>query len=283
MKKNLIIFLSVLISTIVVNANELCSCNLPKDLASPTAVKVTNALGYNLITKSIAKTVINKLLHKNIDGDFNIEIESFSGIDLKKGKFKSIKIEGNNIASNGVHITYAKAYTMCDYNWVDYWNSPVVFHTDVPAYFNAEISEDDLNKSLQDVGTLKNLLNINLGGISILKLDNICFKLENDKIRVIFYLKVPFLFGVKPIKISFSGKLSVVDGKIVFDDVISESLKGINLSKIVDDINATNPFDFNLRILKGQNTKLSVNSVSILDNKVYVNGIINVMRSSKNE
>ena len=69
------------------------------------------------------------------------------------------------------------------------------------------------------------------------------------------------------------------NGKIVLENLSSENLRNINMSKFVDVINSMNPFDIPLEIFKGNDTTLSVNNVRIIENKICVDGIIVAKRS----
>ena len=92
-------------------------------------------------------------------------------------------------------------------------------------------------------------------------------------------MKAPFLMGERIVKFTFSGKLNVEDGKIVLDNLQSENLRNINLNAFVDIINSMNPFDLPLRLFRGADSTLSINNIKILDNKMYVDGIMVIKRS----
>lgn len=122
-------------------------------------------------------------------------------------------------------------------------------------------------------------MDLNFGGVSFFKVDNISFKIKNSKLYLIAHLKAPLLLGDKSIKLTFSGKLNIENGKIVLENVQSESLRNIDMSKFLDMINSMNPFDIPLDIFKGTETTMSISDVKVIENKIYVNGIIVVKRS----
>ena len=276
------VFISLLISIFlavpVLAQAEYC-CEVPENLASPVARGITNALGWNFWTKKAAKIAIIKVLKRNAEGDYDVKIDSFSAMDLKKGKFKSAEIKGKNINTHGVYVSSVVMNTLCDYNYVDYWKRPVIFYTDLPLKFNAVITEEDLNKTLVDLGYIKKLTDLNIGGISLFSVDNVVFKMKNNKIYLIAQMKAPFLMGERLVKFTFSGKLNIEDGKIVLDNLQSENLRNINLNAFVDIINSMNPFDLPLRLFKGADSTLSISNIKILDNKMYVDGIMVIKRS----
>ena len=122
-------------------------------------------------------------------------------------------------------------------------------------------------------------MDLNFSGVSFFKVDNISFRIKNSKLYLITHLKAPLLLGDKSIKLTFSGKLNIENGKIVLENVQSESLRNIDMSKFLDMINSMNPFDIPLDIFKGTETTMSISDVKVIENKIYVNGIIVVKRS----
>ena len=279
MKKIIILLMALIIGTLVVKAEETYCCAVPENLSSPIARGITNCLGCNQIAKKAAKIAIIKVLKRNAEGDYKIKIDSFSAMDLKHGKFKSIEIEGQNINARGIYVSSVMLKTLCEYNHVDYTQNPPVFYTDVPMSFSAVITEDNLNRTLIDLGYIKQLMDLNVGGISFFKIDNVIFKLKSNKIYLIAQMKAPILMGERTVRFTFSGKLNVENGKIVLENLSSENLRNINMSKFVDVINSMNPFDIPLEIFKGNDTTLSVNNVRIIENKICVDGIIVAKRS----
>ena len=279
MKKLFILFLSLLFIQNFVLADVQYNCAVPEGLSSPVARGITNVLGMNFLTKKAAKVAIVRLLKKNAQGDYDVKIDSYSAMDLKKGKFKSVKIDAKDINAKGVYVSSAHLETICPYNHVDYWQHPAIFYTDVPMTFNAVITENNLNKTLIDMGYIQKITDIKLGNLSFFKVDNVEFKLKHNKIYLITYMKAPVLMGEKTIKMTFSGKLNIEDGKIVLENLQSENLRNVDLSKFVDMINELNPFDLPLKVFKGTDTILSIKNIKILDNKIYINGIMVVKRS----
>lgn len=279
MKKFLAFITSILLLPNIAMAQTTYCCSVPSELSSPIARSLTNAMGCNFVAKKAAKSAIIKLLKRHSQGEYDVNINSYSAMDLKKGKFKSAEVIGKNVNVQGICISDLKMNTLCDYNWIDYNKKPAVFYTDVPVKFNAEISEEDLNKTLINLGYIKRIMDLNFGGVSFFKVDNISFRIKNSKLYLIAHLKAPLLLGDKSIKLTFSGKLNIENGKIVLENVQSENLRNIDMSKFLDMINSMNPFDIPLDIFKGAETTMSVSDVKVIENKIYVNGIIVVKRS----
>lgn len=275
----IISLISMFLSAGMISAQETYCCSVPDKLSNPVARGFTNALGMNLCAKKTAKVIIKRVLKKNADGEYDVKIDSFSAMDLKRGKFKSIEINGKNIASHGVYISSISLKSICNYNYIEYNKNPVIFHTDLPLAFSAMISEEDLNKTLIDLGYIKKIMDLDFGGISLFCINNIEFKLKNNKIYLIVQVRSPLLMGERLIKFSFAGKLNVENGRIVLENLASENLRNINLGKFVEKLNSLNPFDMPLQIFKGNDSTLSVNNVRVIDNKICIDGIIVIKRS----
>lgn len=262
-----------------VKADELYCCGVPNWSMSCVGRVLTNAFGVNLAAKKVAKIAIKRALKHSAPGDYDVKIDSYSAKDLKQGKFKAVEIVGRNISMDGVYVSAATMKSLCEYNYVDYNKDPVIFHTDLPLAFTAEITADNLNKTFIDLGYIKKLSDLSFGNYSFFYVDDVAFKLKNNKLYLVTKMKAPLIMGEKIIKITFSGKLNVEDGKIVLENVSSENLRNVNLSGFVDMINNMNPFDIPLQVFKENHTILSIKSVRILDNKIYVDGIMVMKRS----
>ena len=58
-------------------------------------------------------------MSKTIDGDnLKVKLESYSSKDLKNGIFKSLYIQGDDVAINDIHLTYLEMQTLCDFNYI---------------------------------------------------------------------------------------------------------------------------------------------------------------------
>ena len=149
-KKNLLSI--IILSTLFLNITpSFAQDNTNEYKTASTLVRVTtNMFGYNFITRHIAQNVIKKALNKNVKGDYTVKIDSFSGVDLKKGKFRGLIIDGKDLClEDSIYFSKLHLETTSNFNYVDYSKKPIVFKTDVPMDYVVEITEDDLNKTVE--------------------------------------------------------------------------------------------------------------------------------------
>ena len=241
-----------------------------KDELKPasTFVRVTtNMLGYNLIAKKVAQGVLKKTLKKSAKGEYKVKFDSFSGVDLKKGKFRGLTIDGENLSvDDEMFVSKLHMETTSDFNYVDYRKDPMVFKTDLPFKYNVEITEADLNKSLKS----GNFIDFISSVIPLVKIEKPTLKLDNKKIRISSSVKFPL---AKPVKFAMSAGLRVVDGKIVMSDVQTSDSGSDFAQKLVALMNKQEFLEnINLNLFDGANTVVKVENVDIKNKKVYVNG-----------
>ena len=251
----------------------LTSYSAEKKLAPGFVRVTTNMVGYNFIAKKVAQSVLKKTLKKSVKGDYKVKFDSYSGVDLKKGKFKALTIDGENLCvDNELYVSKLLLKTTSDYNYVDYRKNPMVFKTDIPMDFSVEMSEADLNKTLSMGDTLSAIASV----IPLVKVEKPKVQLNDEKIRLSSSLKLPF---AKPIKFSMSAKLKVDNGKIVLDDVKSSGANDF-AEKIVELINEKNVLDdINVSMFDDAETKAAVKKVIIKDKKLYIDGNVTIKKS----
>ena len=234
----------------------------------------TNMFGYNIITKHIAKGIIKKALNKNVQGDYDVKIDSFSGVDLKKGKFRGMTIEGTNLClDDGVYFSRLHMETTSDFNYIDYRKKPVEFKTDVPMKYLIEISEDDLNKTISQDTFFDSFASI----IPMVQIDKFKFSLENEKIRM--YTAIHFPFS-KVIKFSISSSPKIEDGKIVMTDIETSGTRREFTEKLSELMNSYNLLEnIKLNLFEGTDTLMSVKNIKIVDKKIYIDGTVVIKKA----
>jgi len=274
MKQNKIIIILMLCVLCLSNIAYAESASTEYKTACGFVRVTTNMLGYNLITRHIAQNVIKKSLNKNIKGDYDVKIDSFSGVDLKKGKFKGLTIDGVNLCmDDGVYITHLFMQTTSDFNYVDYRKKPVEFKVDMPMKYIVEISEDDLNKTVAKDSFFDTFSSL----IPLVQVDRFKFKLENNKVKM--YTAIHFPFS-KAIKFSISGSPKVEDGKIVMSDVETSGTKQEFTDKLTELMNNYNLLEnIKLNLFENTDTSMSVKTIKIVDKKIYIDGTVIIKKA----
>lgn len=241
---------------------------------APAFVRATtNAMGYNLIAKKVAATALKSALNKSAKGDYKIKFDSFSGVDLKKGKFKNLTIDGENISVNDeFFVSKMHLKTTSDFNYVDYTKDPIVFKTDFPMDFNIEITEEDLNKSLKSNSTISTISSI----LPFVSISTPKVTLNNNKMKIASAINLPL---GKSLKFSMSAGLKVENGKIVFTNV-EASKKNDFTDQLVNMMNKQDILEnINLNLFEGSETNVKIEKVKIKDKTIYVDGNLIVKKA----
>lgn len=242
---------------------------------APAFVRVTtNMLGYNFIAKKIAQNVLKNTLKKSVDGKYKVKFDSFSGVDLKKGKFKGLTISGENLhVENELYVTKLYMKTLSDFNYVDYTKDPMTFKTDMPMSYEVEMTEGDLNKTL----TIGRNFDLITSFIPFVSVDKPTINLMDEKIRIKSALKLPL---GKNVKFSMSAGVKVENGKIVLTNVESSKNQNDMANKFVNIINNQNILEnISFKLFEGADSQVTVETVKITDKKLYINGKVVIKKA----
>lgn len=277
MKKFLLIF--SLIIFCAVPSFALCDysqmCAKPYDLASKGSQITSNITGMTFLADRIADFLIKGELKKATKEKFRVEMKSFSANDLAHGRFKSLKISGKNLDIDGVYITRLEAKTLCDFNYVQLTKDSLKFKENMVMEFSTEISSADLSKTVQSTGYLEMLNQTNLSafGITFFKLQSADVQIKNNKLY--FTIKVTTPFSAVPIPVVVRSGLKVEEGNIVLTKIdFVNPFSVIDLSKAAYLLNAINPLTFSIDILNNKDSKMSIQTVDIVGDKIIVKGNI---------
>lgn len=266
-KKNLLSI--IILSTLFLNVTpSFAQDNTNEYKTTSTFVRVTtNMFGYNFITRHIAQNIIKKALNKNVKGDYTVKIDSFSGVDLKKGKFRGMTIDGQNLClEDSIYFSKLHLETTSDFNYVDYKKKPVVFKTDVPMDYVVEITEDDLNKTIEK----DNFFNSFSAMIPLVSIDKFKFQLTDNKVRLNTAIRFPFS---KSIKFSISGSPKIEDGKIILTDIQTSGTRHDFSERIANVMNNYNLLEnIKLNLFNGTDSTMTVKNVKVQDKKICIDG-----------
>ena len=270
--KNLKKILSILIVVMYFVPNAYCS-NENKTACGFVRV-TTNMFGYNFLAKKIAQAVLRKSLNDAAKGDYKVKFDSFSGVDLKKGKFKGLTIDGKNLlVDKKLSVSNLSLKTTSDFNYVDYRKNPIEFKTDLPMDFNIILTESDLNHNFNELYGINVLCSM----IPLIKVEKPVIKIVDEKIKLSSSLKMPL---AKKIKFSLSTGLKVDNGKIALSNVETSGSKDFaeNLIALINEQSLLD--DINLPIFDNTDTKVSIKTVAIKDNMINISGKLLIKKSN---
>jgi len=251
-------------------------------LATKTGQAVSQKIGATYLSEKIAQARIKDDLKKSTGANFDVVVKSYSFQDFVHGRFKSIVITGKNINMEGAYLSFLELKTLCDFNFVQINRKSMKFKENMIMGFTTEISDADLTKTMKTSGYLDrlNCVNVEGCGITFFKLSGADVQIKQNKLYFTVRVTSELLLA-KPLDIVMATDLKVEDGRIVFTKVDLGSLsKEVDLSKVAYQLNAMNPLTFSLDVLENKNTKMCIQSVKIVGDKISVKGNIFIPKNS---
>lgn len=260
------------------------NCVEPYDLSHSASRFFSAITGQKYLNEKIGERLIKKVVKNNItDGKIKTEIKSFSGKDLKEGRFKSAKITGKNVDIQGVHISHFEAKTLCDFNYIaEDKNGNIIVKENMPLEIKVEMSEDDINNTMtsSDYKRIINNLNSMGGNLNLLNVESTTVKIKDDKLYYVLKYSIPFVRNTK--EVTLSTNLRVENGQI---KMANTSLENKNLSmdvgKLSKVLNYINPLDFSSKILENRDARCKIENVNISDKKIVISGKIIVLKDKE--
>ncbi|MDD3436645.1 MAG: hypothetical protein PHC64_05790 [Candidatus Gastranaerophilales bacterium] len=261
--------------------SDLCA---PKayDLSSRGCQITSKVTGMTFLAEKIAQCIIRRELKKETKEKFKVEMKSYSVNDLLHGRFKSLNISGKNLEIDGVYLTSLDIKTLCDFNYIQMDKKSIKFKENMIMGFTTEISDTDLRKTVHSSGYLDKLNKINLSGMGItfFKLTGADIQIKNNKLY--FTIKVTSPMSAKPVSIVIRSDVKVEDGNIILTKLdLVNLLTVIDLSKLTYLLNVLNPLDFSMDVMNNKNSRMSVETVDIIGEKIVIKGTVFIPKSEK--
>lgn len=246
------------------------------NLSSKKEQTISRRLGATLLSEKIAEIRIKEEFKKITKQKLDVSVKSYSIQDLFNGRFKSITVSGKKLNIKGVYLTSLELKTLCDFNYVKFNKTPIQFKENMIIGFSTVISDEDLMKTMQSNGYLDrlNCVNVHGCGITFFKLSGAGVNIKNNKLN--FKIKVTSqLLLEKPIDIAISTDLHANNGRIALTKIdLKNVVKGVDLSKVANQLNSMNPLTFSLEVLENKNTKMCIRNVEIIGNQIMITGNI---------
>ncbi len=259
-------------------------CPAPYDLTSGFSRGMSTVTGQKFLSEKIGEKLVKKAIKKNItSGDIKVNLDAYSVRDLKAGRFKSLEINGKNVDIQGVYISSFNAKTLCNFNYIaNDKKGNYIVKEDIPASFNAIITEEDLNKTMLSSDYKRMIDDINSigGNLNIFQITSTNIKLKNDKMYYVLKYSMPFVRKTKELVIT--ANLKVENGQIELANTsfLNNSM-ALDVDKLSKLINYINPLDFSAKILENKDAKFNIETVNISNGKITIDGNMTILKDKE--
>ena len=284
--KKIVLGLVLLLAVQGVQAQD-CStlkCPAPYDLTSGFSRGMSTVTGQKFLSEKIGEKLVKKAIKKNIvSGDIKADLDAYSVRDLKAGRFKSLEVSGKNVDIQGIYVSSFNAKTLCNFNYIaNDKRGNYIVKEDIPVSFNAVVTEEDLNKTMNSSDYKRMIDDINSigGNFNIFQITSTNIKLKNNKMYYVLKYSMPFVRKTKELVIS--ADLNVENGQIVLANTtfLNNSLS-LDVDKLSKLINYINPLDFSAKILENKDAKFNIENLKISDGKIVVDGIMTILKDKE--
>lgn len=259
-------------------------CPAPYDLTSGFSRGMSTVTGQKFLSEKIGEKLVKKAIKKNItSGDIKVNLDAYSVRDLKAGRFKSLEINGKNVDIQGVYISSFNAKTLCNFNYIaNDKRGNYIVKEDIPASFNATITDEDLNKTMLSSDYKRMIDDINSigGNLNIFQITSTNIKLKNDKMYYVLKYSMPFVRKTKELVIT--ANLKVENGQIELANTsfLNNSM-ALDVDKLSKLINYINPLDFSVKILENKDAKFNIETVNISNGKIAIDGNMTILKDKE--
>lgn len=259
-------------------------CPAPYDLTSGFSRGMSTVTGQKFLSEKIGEKLVKKAIKKNItSGDIKVNLDAYSVRDLKAGRFKSLEINGKNVDIQGVYISSFNAKTLCNFNYIaNDKRGNYIVKEDIPASFNATITEEDLNKTMLSSDYKRMIDDINSigGNLNIFQITSTNIKLKNDKMYYVLKYSMPFVRKTKELVIT--ANLKVENGQIELANTsfLNNSM-ALDVDKLSKLINYINPLDFSAKILENKDARFNIETVNISNGKITIDGNMTILKDKE--
>lgn len=251
----------------------------PFNIADESTRNFQKKIGLNGLAAMVASHKIKSEIKKNAKGKFKVNVTSYSMTDAKQGKFKRFEVSGKKIVSSGVHISKLDARTTCQFIHLDMDKNPVGLAEPMAIDFNAEITEEDLNKTLQSPAFQEYSLGVKrrMVKISFFEFSNARVSLKNNQLDLL--VDVRTLMG-KPFTANVISDLKAENNQIALKSLkfgsTNHKIEGRKMQYLVK---IFDPVAYMQKVLSQYNCKTLIKSVKIDDGKIIIKGSVFLAKS----
>ncbi len=249
------------------------TCVEPYNMNNKFSSFLSSITGLNFTRTKVSEAVMKKSLKKSLQGKVDINIQSYSAKDLSNGIFKSLKITGKDVSIDDIYVSSLELKSLCDFNYIEYdKKGNMVFKEEFPMSFAIQMSNDDINRTMQSEKYKKIINDVNKLGFAGIKVASTESSIRGNKLYYSFTVNIPFM---KAQKIELTADLKVENGQIDFENTrLSSNSFKFDLKKVDTLMNLLNPLDFSINIFDNKNAKVYIENVAIKNNIIVTDGII---------
>ena len=249
------------------------TCVEPYNMNNKFSSFLSSITGLNFTRTKVSEAVMKKSLKKSLQGKVDINIQSYSAKDLSNGIFKSLKITGKDVSIDDIYVSSLELKSLCDFNYIEYdKKGNMVFKEEFPMSFAIQMSNDDINRTMQSEKYKKIINDVNKLGFAGIKVASTESSIRGNKLYYSFTVNIPFM---KAQKIELTADLKVENGQIDFENTrLSSNSFKFDLKKVDTLMNLLNPLDFSINIFANKNAKVYIENVAIKNNIIVTDGII---------
>ncbi len=279
MKKIIVLFALLLFTAPSFAADFRQYCSAGK--ANPTLLgNLGSITGINFISRNIMEGQISNAIKKEVNSKFNVDLDSFFGVNVLNGEFRGLKASTDNFNFDGLAASKVDVETVCPYNKVALNGGKLVLKENMVLKYNTEINQSDLNKIAASSKYLKMIEKINSDKniSSLVKVTGSNIQLDNNKL-VLNYSITPVLgdgilsrlASATTFNLAFSTGLKAENGELKLCNFALNSKK-IGLDALLPLVNKFNPLTYGLKLGETTKGKVQIDNVTIADSKIKING-----------
>jgi len=250
------------------------TCVEPYNMNNKVSSFFSSITGLNFTRSKISESVLEKSINKCVKGGkLNVLLGSYSAKDLANGIFKSLKISGKNVNIDGIYLSSVELASLCEFNYVDYdKKGNLNFKEDFPMSFEVQMSNDDINNTMQSERYRNIITAVNKKGLGGIRVSSTEASIRGNKFYYAFVISIPFM---KDRKVELTADLNVKDGKVDFQNtrLVSNSFK-FDLKKVDFLMNYLNPLDFSVNLFDNKDAKIYVRDITIKNNIIIADGTV---------
>lgn len=234
----------------------------------------------NPVVEKIAEKAIKKSLKKEFKGSYKVDFDGYTLGSMRAGIFKNFVVKGKNLEIDEIEIPYLKLTSVTDYNWIDYKAEPMVYKSDMTFLYEMDLTEDSINSALKHKSYKKKIEKINNIAYPLFTLYETRVKIKNNKLYIIMEYNLPLASFKRNKMFIVSTSLKVENNKIYANNVnIDKSYGNLSLNKVTNLINLLDPLTFTLSLIESKDCQGRVDSVTIMDDIIKINGRINIKKN----